>query len=77
MKKIIFHIALGALLCVFSVRVEAQQPGKVSRIGFLTFGSSSVERKGVRNHLIMLAAIMSLKGSWHLFWGRVRLLSVS
>ncbi len=45
MKKKIFHIALGALLCVFAVRLEAQQPaGKVSRIGFLDSGSASDPR---------------------------------
>ena len=42
MKKKISYIAIGALLSVFSVRVEAQQPaGKVPRIGFLTTGSAS------------------------------------
>jgi putative ABC transport system substrate-binding protein len=45
MKKKIFGITLGALLYVFSVRVEAQQPaGKVPRIGFLDSGSASEPR---------------------------------
>jgi putative tryptophan/tyrosine transport system substrate-binding protein len=45
MKKRIFYIALGALICVFSARVEAQQPAaKVPRIGFLDSGSASDPR---------------------------------
>jgi putative ABC transport system substrate-binding protein len=45
MKKKIFGITLGALLYVFSVRVETQQPaGKVPRIGFLDSGSASEPR---------------------------------
>ena len=42
MKKNIFGFALGVMLLVLSVCVEAQQPaGKVPRIGFLTNGSAS------------------------------------
>ena len=42
MKKKIFSIALGALLCGFSVSVGAQQTtGKGPRIGFLDSGSAS------------------------------------
>src|SRR5262245_28901042 len=36
MKKIIFCVALGALLLVLYVSAEAQQPKKVPRIGFLS-----------------------------------------
>src|SRR2546426_3858666 len=36
MKKNDFCIALGALLLALSVRVDAQQPAKVPRIGFLS-----------------------------------------
>ena len=38
MKKIIFCVALGALLLVLYVSAEAQQPKKVHRIGFLAPG---------------------------------------
>ena len=42
MKKKILNVVLGAVLCVFSVRVEAQQPaGKVPRIGYLTAAGPS------------------------------------
>jgi putative ABC transport system substrate-binding protein len=42
MKKRVSYIAIGALLSVFSVRVEAQQPAvKVPRIGFLIDSSAS------------------------------------
>ena len=45
MKKKILNIAIGALLWIFVVRVEAQQPaGKVPRIGFLDSGSASDPR---------------------------------
>src|SRR5882724_5890357 len=43
MKKICL-ITLGALLCVFSVRVEAQQPSaKIPRIGYLATASAATE----------------------------------
>jgi putative tryptophan/tyrosine transport system substrate-binding protein len=42
MKKNISYIAMGVLLCVLSIRVEAQQPiVKIPRIGFLTTASAS------------------------------------
>src|SRR5262249_58348635 len=41
MKKIIFCVALGALLLVLYVSAEAQQPAKVSRIGYLISGARS------------------------------------
>jgi putative ABC transport system substrate-binding protein len=42
MKKRILNIVLGALLCGFSVSVEAQQPaGKIPRIGFVDSGSAA------------------------------------
>src|SRR5688572_8961102 len=45
MMKKIFYVALGTVLCVFSVRVGAQRPaGKVPRIGFLDSGSASDPR---------------------------------
>jgi putative ABC transport system substrate-binding protein len=40
MRKIIFYLALSATLFALSMSVQAQQPGKVPRIGFLaSFGS--------------------------------------
>src|SRR4030095_15126879 len=45
MKKKIFYIAIGALLSLFSVRVEAQQPArKVPRIGILRAAASFAGR---------------------------------
>jgi len=41
MKKIIFCVALGASLLVLYVSAEAQQPAKVSRIGYLISGARS------------------------------------
>src|SRR5215475_1082221 len=36
MKKIIFYVALGALLFALCLSVEAQQPKSIPRIGFLS-----------------------------------------
>ena len=47
MKKNIFCIVFGALLLALSVRVEAQQPAKVPRIGILTTGSVSDPRNAL------------------------------
>ena len=47
MKTKIFYVALGAVLCVFGVRVEAQQSGKIPRIGFLTTGAASDPRNAL------------------------------
>jgi ABC-type uncharacterized transport system substrate-binding protein len=44
MNKRIICFVLGALLLALSVCVEAQQPGKVPRIGFLDSGSASDPR---------------------------------
>src|SRR5207249_3115586 len=41
MKKRLFLLALGVFLLVFSFAVEAQQPGKIPRIGFLVSGFPS------------------------------------
>ena len=44
MNKRIVCFVLGAMLLALSFRTEAQQPGKVSRIGFLDMGSASDPR---------------------------------
>ena len=44
MIRKIFSLVLGALLLALSHPAEAQQPGKVPRIGFLTTGSASDPR---------------------------------
>src|SRR5439155_15166799 len=41
MRKTFFRIALGTMLFAFSPAAEAQQPKKVSRIGFLSAVSPS------------------------------------
>ena len=41
MKKKVIGLALGAMLFALSVSAEAQQPGKVSRIGFLDASTAS------------------------------------
>jgi putative ABC transport system substrate-binding protein len=55
MKKIIWYIILGVVLCAVSDRTEAQQPKKIPRVGFLHSGSMSarlahvdVFRRGLR-----------------------------
>ena len=37
-KRFLFFLALGPLLLVLSFSVEAQQPGKIHRVGFLSGG---------------------------------------
>ena len=44
MNKRIVCFVLGAMLLALSFRADAQQPGKVPRIGFLTTGSASDPR---------------------------------
>jgi putative tryptophan/tyrosine transport system substrate-binding protein len=41
MKRIIFHFALCVMLFALSVPVEAQQPGKIFRIGYLDASTAS------------------------------------
>jgi ABC-type uncharacterized transport system substrate-binding protein len=49
MEKSISYIVLGAVLCVFSVHVDAQQPArKAPRIGFLTTSSASDPQNALR-----------------------------
>jgi putative tryptophan/tyrosine transport system substrate-binding protein len=57
MKKAIFGLALSTLLVAVSFPVDAQQPTKIPRIGFLVLGSASTEtariqafRQGLREH---------------------------
>jgi putative tryptophan/tyrosine transport system substrate-binding protein len=42
MKKNVFCLALGAMFVALCFSAEAQQPKKIPRIGFLSFGSPSV-----------------------------------
>ena len=44
MNKKVFCLALGAMLLALSFPVEAQQPGKVPRIGYLSTRSAEVEK---------------------------------
>jgi ABC-type uncharacterized transport system substrate-binding protein len=46
MRKNGFGLTLGALLFVFSLPVEAQQPKKVPRIGYLSVGPASDPARG-------------------------------
>jgi hypothetical protein len=47
MNKRIVCFVLGAMLLALSFRADAQQPGKVPRIGFLTTGSASDPRNAL------------------------------
>jgi len=44
MSKKIICLALSAMLLAFSFPSEAQQPGKVPRIGYLTANSAAAEQ---------------------------------
>ena len=55
MRNKLFYLGLGALLLVLGLPAEAQQPGKIHRIGFLvvptrSFFSTRIEtfRQGLR-----------------------------
>ena len=47
MKKKITGIALCVMLFVLCVSAEAQQPKKVSRIGFFSYGSVEIEQSSL------------------------------
>ena len=49
MKKSIFYMALSTVLFALSVRVEAQQLGKIPRIGFLAISSVSNSETALRH----------------------------
>jgi hypothetical protein len=44
MKKAFVGLALSAVLLALSFPSEAQQPGKIPRIGFLTANSAAAEQ---------------------------------
>ena len=47
MTRKIFYVALGALLFALCCPAEAQQPKKVSRIGFFSYGSVEIEQSSL------------------------------
>ena len=53
MKKILIHLTLGAMLLALRLPVEAQQPKKVPRIGFLA--ATDPTRESARSEVIRLA----------------------
>ena len=54
-RKSVFRIALGTILCVFALPAHAQQTGKVFRIGFLENSTASQAYFGERKRIVELA----------------------